>query len=160
MTAQTLDGQLSPDPSTASDPPTVRPGRCMMPTPRIVIIEGCLNLGLLYTDEFQDLGYGVRVFQNFDQALLNPDQSVVDLVLADGGCSQSDAVRIVGELRGGFPHAGLVIVTAATMPTTAQETVGAEALIAKSSDLTELKHAVSAALASTSSRPKVPKQIS
>jgi len=113
-----------------------------MHRPHILVIEKWSNLALLYAEELRDEGYEVFVVGELTQALRLPGRSTFDLVLVDGGSSLLDATSTTREVRQGFP--GTPVVVSATLPMLclAQGHRIADAVVSKSSDLTELKRVV------------------
>ena len=108
--------------------------------PQVLVIERSANLRLLYVEELREAGYNVASCAEPAQAAYLADGSTVALVLADGGCSLPDAARAARQVRRLFPDAAVVVQTTSAHCVRGMLPTAADALLLKSSDLTELKH--------------------
>jgi CheY-like chemotaxis protein len=115
---------------------------------KILCVDDDLSLLLLYQEELSEEGYEVIVARNGKEALEKYDQECPDLVVLDMRMPVTDGLETLNALLGRNRQIPVILNTAYSMYRDNFMTWGAEAYVIKSSDLTELKEEIRAALRS------------
>ena len=115
--------------------------------PHVVVIEPNLNQRFLYEWELEDEGYEVECLPDGDLAFSSVGERTTSLVLTDGGSWPSVAKETTNRLRELFPNAAIIVHTSSVLFPRREEGVDADAVLVKSSDLTQLKQTIRALLA-------------
>ena len=115
---------------------------------KILCVDDDLSLLLLYQEELSEDGYEVIVARNGNEALEKYDQESPHLVVLDIRMPIMDGLETLNALLGRNRQIPVILNTAYSTYRDNFMTWGAEAYVIKSSDLTELKEKIRAALRS------------
>ena len=120
---------------------TAQNGRCAAPI-KILIIDGENDHCRLYKEELEDDGYNVLTAMTWTEGIdlfmkETPDVVTVDVCMTD--CEER--IKLLGQMRQAKPEVSIILLTAYDYHDDFEASY-VDAHVIKSSDLTELKHAI------------------
>lgn len=120
----------------------------------ILIADDDHNLALLYEQELSDAGYRVEVVHDARSAIDRVQKNPPDLLVLDIRMPGMDGIEALNRLLGINNRLPVILNTAYSNHKDNYLTWSADAYVVKSSDLSELKHAICDVLAKRATEDK------
>lgn len=116
---------------------------------KILLVDDDDSIRLLYDYEFTDEGYSV-ISTNGDDNLLEMIGNIKpDVIVMDKKIKTLDGTKVIREIRNFYHDTPVIICTAYANYINDRNSIGADFLVMKSSDLTELKNTIKLAIEPT-----------
>lgn len=119
----------------------------------ILFVEDDAVLGQVLGRVLTQDGHAVHYAHNRTQALQLVDEQLPDLVLIDASLRDGSGLQLGESLRDRYPDLPVILLTAATQSGSKPSGWSADRLLSKSVDLSDLRQAVTSALAGTKVKP-------
>lgn len=116
--------------------------------PKILVVDDEKSIRLLYQEELADEGYDVVTAESGRRLLEKIEEEGPDLVVLDIKMAEYNGLDLLQDIRNRYYNLPIILCSAYEVFKKDIKAIAADAYVVKSSDLTQLKKAISRALGS------------
>ncbi|UCC66772.1 MAG: response regulator [Deltaproteobacteria bacterium] len=116
--------------------------------PKILVVDDEKSIRLLYQEELADEGYDVVTAESGHRLLEKIEQEGPDLIVLDIKMMEYNGLDLLQDIRNRYYNLPVILCSAYEVFKQDMKAIAADAYVVKSSDLTQLKRAISRALES------------